>query len=69
MIATRITQARIKNQPIIHKPALKSLTEVALKTVSTNYLLYKELKGLDMKYKIKVYNLLHFICIPFCLGV
>lgn len=61
MIAYRVTQARIKNEPIIHKPELKTLTEVALKTVSANYLLYKQLEGLDLKFKLKVNNLLHFI--------
>ena len=56
MLAAKITRARLRNEPIIHKPELKPLSEIALKTVAANYLLYKDLKGLDEKYKIKVYN-------------
>lgn len=58
MLAALITKARINNQKIVHKPELKPLAEIALKVVADNYLLYKELKGLDEKHKIKVYELM-----------
>ena len=58
MLAARITKARELNQKIVHKPELKDLSEIALKTVAKNYLLYKTLDGLDYKYKIKVYEIM-----------
>ena len=58
MLAAKITKARELGQKIVHKPELKDLSEIALKTVANNYLLYKKLEGLDFKYKIKVYEIM-----------
>ena len=58
MLAKRITNARNLHQKIIHKPELKPLSEIALKTVADNYLLYKTLPDLPTEYKNKVYNLM-----------
>ena len=46
MLAAKITRARLRNEPIIHKPELKPLSEIALKTVAANYLLYKDFECL-----------------------
>ena len=58
MLAAKITKARELGIKIVHKPELKDLSEIALKTVAKNYLLYKQLDGLDFKYKIKVYEIM-----------
>ena len=43
MLAYKITKARLNNEEIIHKPQLKPLSEIALKIVARNFLLYKTL--------------------------
>jgi len=56
MIAHKITQARLENREIIHHIEVKKLSEIALKKVSDNFMLYPTLNNLDEKYKIKVYD-------------
>ena len=58
MIAEMITRARIKHEKIVHEPTLIPLSEIAIKTVATNYLMYKEkLIELEPKYRNKIYDL------------
>ena len=40
MIAEMITRARIKHEKIVHEPELVPLSEIAMKAVSANYLMY-----------------------------
>ena len=59
MIAELITRARIKHEKIVHEPELIPLSEIALKTVAANYLMYKEqLVALEPKYRNKIYDLM-----------
>ena len=59
MIAELITRARIKHEKIVHEPELVPLSEIALKAVSANYLMYKEkLLELEPKYRNKIYDLM-----------
>ena len=59
MIAEMITRARLKHEKIVHEPELIPLSEIAIKAVSANYLMYKEkLMELDPKYRNKIYNLM-----------
>ena len=59
MIAEMITKARLKHEKIVHEPELIPLSEIAIKAVSANYLMYKEkLMELDPKYRNKIYNLM-----------
>lgn len=58
MLAYKITKARLNNEEIIHKPQLKPLSEIALKIVARNFLLYKTLPNLPEEYKKKVYDLM-----------
>ena len=59
MIAEMITKARLRHEKIVHEPELIPLSEIALKTVAKNYLLYKEkLTELEPKYRNKIYDLM-----------
>jgi len=59
MIAELITRARIKHEKIVHEPELIPLSEIAIKTVAANYLMYKEkLVELEPKYRNKIYDLM-----------
>ena len=58
MLAYKITKARLNNEEIIHKPQLKPLSEIALKIVARNFLLYKTLPNLPEEYKKKVYDIM-----------
>jgi hypothetical protein len=59
MIAEMITRARLKHEKIVHEPELIPLSEIAIKAVATNYLMYKEkLTELDPKYRNKIYDLI-----------
>ena len=59
MIAELITRARLKHEKIVHEPELIPLSEIALKAVAANYLMYKEqLKDLEPKYRNKIYDLM-----------
>ena len=59
MIAEMITRARLKHEKIVHEPELIPLSEIAIKAVSANYLMYKEkLMELDPKYRNKIYDLI-----------
>ena len=59
MIAEMITRARIKHEKIVHEPELIPLSEIAIKSVANNYLMYKEkLKELEPKYRNKIYDLM-----------
>ena len=59
MIAEMITRARIKHEKIVHEPELIPLSEIALKAVAKNYLMYKEkLTELEPKYRNKIYDLM-----------
>ena len=59
MIAEMITRARIKHEKIVHEPELIPLSEIAIKAVSANYLMYKEqLSELEPKYRNKIYDLM-----------
>ena len=58
MLAYKVTEARVFNKPIIHKPELRPLSEIALKVVSSNFLLYKTLPNLPEQYKEKVYDMM-----------
>ena len=59
MIAEMITRARIKHEKIIHEPELIPLSEIAIKAVAANYLMYKEqLSELEPKYRNKIYDLM-----------
>ena len=52
MIAELITRARLKHEKIVHEPELIPLSEIALKAVAANYLMYKEqIKELEPKYR------------------
>jgi len=54
-----ITRARIKHEKIVHEPELIPLSEIALKAVAKNYLMYKEkLTELEPKYRNKIYDLM-----------
>ena len=59
MIAEMITRARIKHEKIVHEPELIPLSEIAIKSVAANYLMYKEqLLELEPKYRNKIYDLM-----------
>ena len=59
MIAELITRARLRHEKIVHEPELIPLSEIALKTVAANYLMYKkELLELEPKYRFKIYDLM-----------
>jgi hypothetical protein len=59
MIAEMITRARIKHEKIVHEPELVPLSEIAMKAVSANYLMYKDkLVDLEPKYRNKIYDLM-----------
>ena len=59
MIAELITRARLRHEKIVHEPELIPLSEIALKTVAANYLLYKkEIRELEPKYRDKIYDLM-----------
>ena len=59
MIAEMITRARIKHEKIVHEPELIPLSEIAIKAVAANYLMYKEqLSELEPKYRNKIYDLM-----------
>ena len=59
MIAEMITRARIKHEKIVHEPELIPLSEIAIKAVAANYLMYKEqLSELEPKYRNKIYDLI-----------
>ena len=59
MIAEMITKARLKHEKIVHEPELIPLSEIAIKAVSANYLMYKEkLMELEPKYRNKIYDLI-----------
>ena len=59
MIAELITRARLKHEKIVHEPELIPLSEIAIKTVAANYLMYKEkLVELEPKYRNKIYDLM-----------
>ena len=59
MIAELITRARIKHEKIVHEPELIPLSEIAIKAVAANYLMYKEqLSELEPKYRNKIYDLM-----------
>ncbi len=59
MIAEMITRARIKHEKIVHEPELIPLSEIAIKAVAANYLMYKEqLTELEPKYRNKIYDLI-----------
>ena len=59
MIAEMITRARLKHEKIVHEPELIPLSEIAIKAVSANYLMYKEkLMELEPKYRNKIYDLI-----------
>ena len=59
MIAEMITRARIKHEKIVHEPELIPLSEIAIKSVANNYLMYKEkLTELEPKYRNKIYDLM-----------
>jgi len=59
MIAEMITKARLRHEKIVHEPELIPLSEIALKAVAKNYLLYKEkLTELEPKYRNKIYDLM-----------
>jgi hypothetical protein len=59
MIAELITRARLKHEKIVHEPELIPLSEIAIKAVSANYLMYKEkLMELEPKYRNKIYDLI-----------
>ena len=59
MIAEMITRARIKHEKIVHEPELIPLSEIAIKAVAANYLMYKEkLIELEPVYRNKIYNLM-----------
>ena len=54
-----ITRARIKHEKIVHEPELIPLSEIAIKAVAANYLMYKEqLSELEPKYRNKIYDLM-----------
>ena len=54
-----ITRARLKHEKIVHEPELIPLSEIAIKAVSANYLMYKEkLMELEPKYRNKIYDLI-----------
>ena len=54
-----ITRARIKHEKIVHEPELVPLSEIAMKAVSANYLMYKDkLVDLEPKYRNKIYDLM-----------
>lgn len=56
MIAKKITQARLEKNEIPRKVEIKKLSEDALKKVSENFMLYPDLKNLDYKSKLRVYD-------------
>lgn len=56
MIAKTITKARKDKKEIFHKEEIKKLSDISLVIVAENYLLYPELKNLEQKWKIKVYD-------------
>ena len=57
MIAEMITRARIKHEKIVHEPELVPLSEIAIKAVSANYLMYKD-KLVDLEPKYRNHNLI-----------
>jgi hypothetical protein len=56
MLAKKVTISRLKKEPIIYRVELKKFSDVALEKVASNFLQYKELKELDYRYKIKVFD-------------
>ena len=59
MIAELITRARLKHEKIVHEPELVPLSEIALKAVAANYLMYKDkLLEIEPKFRNKIYDLM-----------
>lgn len=56
MLAKKITEYRMKNEPIIHRLELKKLSEIALEKVAKYFIHFRELENLDEKYRVKVYE-------------